>query len=354
MKLKTRRTTSFDIAALAGVSQATVSRALRDGTLVSPETRHKVNEAARQLNYKVDVNARNLRLQQTRTLAVLLNEDPGTSEAQINPFFLSMLGSITRAAAQRGYDLLVSFQQFSSDWVADYGNTKRADGIIFLGYGDYVDYVSKIKALDEAGANFITWGPVLSGQPGHFIGSDNAQGAHAATAHLIHLGRQRIAFLGDASEHSPEFSARYQGYCTALGNAGLPIAKTLQRDAHSSEAEGRAAVFSLLDAGARFDAIVAASDLIALGAIKGLRERGIRVPDAVAVVGFDDIEAAGFIDPPLTTVKQDTMRAGALIVDRLIAQIGGADVGSTLIPTSLIVRESCGARLPVPVKLHLA
>ena len=102
-----------------------------------------------------------------------------------------MLGSITRASANRGYDLLISFQQFSEDWHADYEYANRADGIIFLGYGDYVTYVQKLTYLTQVGAHFITWGPVLEGQPGFSIGCDNFNSAHKATQHLIQLRRLR-------------------------------------------------------------------------------------------------------------------------------------------------------------------
>src|SRR5690606_35660642 len=230
--------TSFDIAYLAGVSQSTVSRALRNSPLVNEETRLRVQAIAKELNYKVDKNARNLRSQQTRTIALLLCEDHGSGNALINPFFLSMLGSITRASATLGYDLLISFQQYSEDWHADYEYANRADGIIFLGYGDYVTYVQKLTYLTQVGAHFITWGPVLEGQPGFSIGCDNFNSAHKATQHLIQLGRKNIAFLGDISEHSPEFKARYDGYAKALRDAGLPVDPQLQVNAEPSEEEG--------------------------------------------------------------------------------------------------------------------
>ena len=133
------KATSFDIAYQAGVSQSTVSRALRDSHLVNLETRNRIKAIAKELNYKVDKNASNLRSQQSTTIALLLFEDPTSDDSQINPFFLSMLGSITRACSLRGYDLLVSFQQLSDDWHADYADCHKADGIILLGYGDYQD-----------------------------------------------------------------------------------------------------------------------------------------------------------------------------------------------------------------------
>src|SRR3954471_11993888 len=132
--------TSIDIAYLAGVSQPTVSRALRGSPMVSEKTRLRIESIAQQLNYKVDKNASNLRSQHSNTLALLFFEDPTPDDSLINPFFLSMLGSITRATALRGYDLLISFQQLSGNWHTDYEDCRKADGIILLGYGDYQEY----------------------------------------------------------------------------------------------------------------------------------------------------------------------------------------------------------------------
>src|ERR1700751_4576816 len=193
------KATSFDIAYQAGVSQPTVSRALRGSPRVSAETRKRVLEIAQQLNYKVDKNASNLRFQRSNTLALLIFEDPTPDESAINPFFVSMLGSVTRACAQRGYDLLVSFQQQSRNWHEEYEDSRRADGLILLGYGDYLQYRLRLERLTEQGTHFVRWGAVRPGRRGRSIGSDNSQGAYAATRHLIGLGRRRLAFLGGAS-----------------------------------------------------------------------------------------------------------------------------------------------------------
>src|SRR5690349_3365040 len=147
--------TSFDIAFLAGVSQPTVSRALRGSPVVSLETRKRIEEIARQLNYRVDKNASNLRSQHSHTLALLLFEDPTLDDSQINPFFLSMLGSITRASARQGYDLLISFQQLSGNFRQDYEDSRKADGIILLGYGDYEEYRPRLDKLVESGTHFV-------------------------------------------------------------------------------------------------------------------------------------------------------------------------------------------------------
>jgi len=339
--VRVKRPTSFDIAELAGVSQSTVSRALSGAGVVSEETRRKVAEAARRLNYKIDANARNLRLQSAKTIALLLYEDPVTSGSLINPFFLSMLSSTIKAAGRRGYDLVISFQGDSAD-NEDYVGSHRADGIIFFGYGDYVRYVDRAARLDAARIPFVTWGPVEAGQCGHFIGSDNVTGAYEGVAHLIARGRKRIAFLGHHSDHTPEFRDRYRGYERALAVSGLELIPGLQREADISEEEGQQAILDLLESGIAFDAVFAACDLIAIGAMKGLRQRGLSIPGDVAVMGFDDIVTATFTDPPLTTVRQNTEAAGELMVETLLALIAGQPASSRMIPTKLMVRGSCG------------
>ncbi|MEL1264801.1 LacI family DNA-binding transcriptional regulator [Pseudoxanthomonas putridarboris] len=338
------KATSLDIAHLAGVSQPTVSRALRGSPMVNEETRKRILAIAEQLNYKVDKNASNLRRQHSGTLALLFFEDPTPDESAINPFFLSMLGSITRACALCGYDLLISFQQLSNDWQADYEDSKKADGIILLGYGDYLESQSRLERLVQQGTHFVRWGAVLPDTPGISIGCDNAQGGHDITAHLLAQGRTRIAFLGHASNHYPEFFERYLGHQRALEAAGLSADPALQVDAITTEQSGHEAASELLRRGVAFDAIFAASDLIAVGAMKALHEQGLRVPDDVAVAGFDDIPLASFTNPGLSTVQQDTKRAGAILVESLLKLIHDEPVESQTIPVRLALRGSTGEK----------
>jgi DNA-binding LacI/PurR family transcriptional regulator len=343
------KATSFDIAQLAGVSQPTVSRALRGSSSVSEKTRKRIEAIAKQLNYKVDKNASSLRRKETDTIALLFFEDPLPDESMINPFFLSMLGSITRTCAQRGYDLLISFQQFSADWHVDFEDSRKADGIILLGYGDYEDYHAKLEKLVDQGTHFVRWGFVQQGQPGTTIGCDNFRGGYDAVQHLISLGRQKIAFIGDASSHAPEFHDRYRGACEAQKVNGIKVAPARQIDAITNEQSGYDAVVELLNRKVKFDSIFAASDLIAIGAIRALNDHGLDVPRDVAVVGFDDIPAASLAHPPLTTVQQDYRRAGEVLVDSLLRQIRNETTAAKALPARLIVRKSCGASLPLVV-----
>jgi DNA-binding LacI/PurR family transcriptional regulator len=341
-RVMARKATSFDIAQMAGVSQPTVSRALRGNPAVSEQTRKRIEAIAQQLHYTVDKNASSLRRRESKTLALLLFEDPTPDDSLINPFFLSMLGSITRTCALRGYDLLISFQQLSSDWHVDYEDSHKADGLILLGYGDYDEYAQRLDQLVAQGTHFVRWGSVQPNAAETVVGCDNIQGGRAVTQHLIERGRRKIAFLGTATSGSPEFLDRYRGYADALALAGLEKSEPLHCDAISTEAEGYYAMVNLLQRGATFDAVVTASDLIAVGAIRALKEAGRLVPEDVAVTGFDDILAASMAIPPLTTVAQDSRAAGEALVDTLLALIRGNSAPSIVLPARLVVRSSSG------------
>lgn len=338
---KLTKATSVDIAHRAQVSQATVSRALRNSPLVKPETRERIRQIAEEMRYRVDRSAAGLRSRCSRTLALLLFEEYSV-EAPINPFFLNMLSHITRTAARRGFDLLVSFQQQSEDWHSDYELSNRADGLILLGYGDYTSNAERLARLTEANAHFVIWGPTVEDLHGHYLGCDNELGARRATQHLLNLGRRQIAFAGGASEHCPEFLQRFRGYETALRAMGCEPDPVLRVDADSDPTSGYQAGLQLIHSGRQFDAVVAASDLIAMGVIRSLLDNGLAVPADVSVVGFDDIATAAHYNPPLTTMRQDTRRAGEWLVDSVIALIEGGKVESALIEPELVIRGSCG------------
>ena len=336
----TGRPTSFDIAYLAGVSQPTVSRALRGDRSVSYATRAKIEKIANDLRYTVDKNASSLRTQRSNTIALLFFEDPTPDDSMINPFFLAMLGSITRACANRGLDLLISFQKMENDWHVQYHDSHRADGLILLGYGDYRQYQDRLVQLRNQGTYFARWGSVSSDMSGATIGSDNFGAGKLAGRHLLDRGRKHIAFIGHSDDHYPEFEARYLGMCAALEEAGVTIDPDLKRDAITTEDAGYAAARDLIQSGTRFDAIFAASDLIAIGAMHALTDAGLSVPGDVAIVGFDDIPAASRASPPLTTISQDIQGAGERLVEALMAQIEGREVPATRLPANLIERAS--------------
>lgn len=321
-----------------------MSRALRNSPLVREETRERIQQIARDLNYFVNRNAAGLRTHQSNTIALLLFDETGGEHAQINPFFLSMLGYITRSAASLGYDVLVSMQQLSDDWHIEYEASNRADGLILLGYGDYVTYGEKLAALARAHTRFLIWGPTVKDQPGHSVGCDNSNGGYQACQHLLACGRRKIAFLGNTSPRCPEFAARYDGYCKALKEAGLAPQAALKVDADNREDLGVQAVDKLLARGAEFDGVFAVTDVIAIGAMRALQAHGLNVPQDVSVVGFDDVQLAAYVTPALTTMRQNIREAGESLVTSIVGLIEGKPVESTLMEPRLIVRASCGAR----------
>ncbi|WP_265561660.1 LacI family DNA-binding transcriptional regulator [Sphingomicrobium arenosum] len=333
-----KRPTSFDIAALAGVSQPTVSRALSGSPAVSEETRRKVIAAASQLNYTVDKNASGLRRRSSNTIALLFFEDPTPDNSLINPFYLSMLGSLARAAADKGYDLLISFQQLSEDWHVDYEDSHKADGIILLGYGDYLKARPRLEQLVGQETHFVRWGAAKAGQIGTTVGSDNDQGGYLVGNHLLARGRTKVAFLGQSDESAPEFLERYLGLARGLGENGHEIIAS--HDAIATIEAGEIAARNLLKSGVPFDAIFAAADPIAIGAMNVLREAGRSVPEDVSIIGFDDSAAATLTTPPLTSVSQNVRTAGETLISTLLKKIANEAPDSVLLPVDLKVRGS--------------
>jgi DNA-binding LacI/PurR family transcriptional regulator len=342
--MKIENPTSRDIADLAGVSQATVSRALRNSPQVRPETRARIQSIAKELNYFVNRNAAGLRTQHSNTIALLLFDETDGTDKKMNLFFWAMLDNITRAAAKLGYDVLVSLQQLTDDWHMEYQASHRADGLILLGYGDYAEYREKLDALAAAHTRFIIWGPIIKDQPGHSFGCDNESGGYQAANHLLALGRRRIAYIGRKRRGSPEHAARYDGYARALLEAGVECDDKLRVPADNSERLGYAAVKELLERGQPFDGLFASTDLIAIGAMRALADNGKTVPGDVSVVGFDDMPLAAHVTPALTTVQQNAEIAGTGLVANLVGLIEGRPIESRLMAPKLIVRDSCGGK----------
>ncbi len=161
-----------------------------------------------------------------------------------------------------------------------------------------------------------------------------------AVEHLLACDRRQIAFVGTTADTAPEFAQRYRGYAEVLREAGIRVDPAMQVAANSTEVEGYAAAQALLAGDGTFDAVFAASDLLAVGVMRALHEAGVNVPHDVAVVGFDDIPAARYVTPGLTTVRQDVQRAGEMLVRRVIKLINDEPVSNRLLPPQLVVRGS--------------
>lgn len=332
------RVTSFDVAAEAGVSQSTVSRALAGDPVVSEATRLRVAEAARKLNYFVDENAARLRTGRTGTLAVVVVCRPGEDRKDLNPFHSALLASLCGAASLRGYETLVSFQDGPDNFNGRYQEQRKADGLAVIGTTENYSAWDYFRALGREGMHWVCWGAPFDDV--EWIRSDNHGGARLATRHLIEQGYRQIVCLGSETSPQRQFLERFEGYAEEMRAAGLepvlqPIEKGLPR-----EEQGRRAVQALVEAGTPFDALFAVCDPIALGALDELHARGLGVPGQVGLVGFDGIRAGAYSAPPLTSVEPDFRAAGEMMVDKLLAEIAGESREARRVPVRLLVRES--------------
>jgi DNA-binding LacI/PurR family transcriptional regulator len=325
-----------DIAKLAGVSTATVSRALNKSALVNDATRARIEQLARSLNYSINVGAKNFRLGHNRTIAVVVPYDAATRQHVSDPFFLSMMGSIADALTDRGYDMLLSRVDADKlDSVAQLHDSGRAIGIILIGQWRHHD---QLNQLASRRVPVVVWGAQLPSQLYCTIGSDNVSGGFLATEHLIKAGRKRIAFFGDVN--LPEAAQRFEGYQRALAKYKIKLDRQLCVPVPFLAESARKAVHDLCKQQIHFDAIFACSDLLAMTAINTLRDEHLRVVDDVAVVGYDDIELARYFHPPLTTIRQPVDMAGRVLVEALVELLEGAQPESKLLPTQLMVRST--------------
>lgn len=327
-----------DIARLAGVSTSTVSRALSGSKLVNEETRTRILELARSLKYSINIGAQNLRLKQNRTVGVVVPYDARTPQHLSDPFFLSMLGSLADALTEQGFDMLLSRVDAETlDAAAQAFDSGRVIGVILIGQWRHHEQLNQLAARHVP---IVVWGAQLPQQLYCTIGGDNAAGGRLATEHLIAGGRRDIAFFGDTK--LPEVAQRHQGYREALAAAGMAAAAQLHVAAAFLPQCGAEAVDELLRRGVPFDAVFACSDLLAMTAINALRRHGLRVPEDVAVVGYDDIELSSYFHPPLSTVRQPIRAAGRALVAALLALVDGAPAASRQLATELVVRATSG------------
>lgn len=335
----TRKTTRLqDIAAKAGVSISTASRALNDSPSVNARTKQLIWKLAREQDYPFRRYMPAGPIGATGTIALVVPRPQGRESQLDDPFFLELFAGISDAARERGCDLMVShFAPISFDDLSAAMTTSRADGVIFLGQSALH---AAFNRLSESEARFVVWGAQLPDQDYCSVGSDNIAGGRRATLHLARLGRKRIVYLGDTE--APEVGQRLRGYRDALAQAGLAFDEALMVPAHFTVESAEASVDAMIGRGLDFDGIVAASDLIALGAIRSLLHQGRRAPEEVSVVGYDDVPFARYSRPALTTIRQDTARAGRLLVSKLLDTGGEGAMRSERLSTELIVRESCG------------
>ncbi|USI75004.1 LacI family DNA-binding transcriptional regulator [Sphingomonas morindae] len=330
-----RAKTLADLAALAGVTPATVSRALAGNVRISAETRQRVIDLAERHGFQLNQTARNLRLGRTQAISVVIPLGHQSAQRVSDPFYTALIGNLMEGLARRDHAMLLSaVTPHSSSWLSNIARSGRVDGVIVLCQSDQ-DAV--LRAAGRAYRPLVVWGENQHDLDGYCcVGTDNRAGGRIATEHLLAQGRRKIAFAGMTD--IPELAARYQGYLEAHLTAGVQpgprIAVPLAFE--PSEMLLHETMASYDDV----DAVFAASDMIAVAVIKALHHCGRRVPDQVSVVGYDDVSLASHMMPALTTIRQDLRVAAETMLDLLFRRIQGETPGSVVIPLELVRRQS--------------
>lgn len=333
---RTKRITMVELARLANVDVSTVSRALNGSDLVKEKTREHILKIAAETGYVVNASARSLRKQSSQAIGIVIPLNPDSGQTISDPFFLEMVGAVSHAASQRGYDLVVSVPQ-SEERIAERRllETGRADGLIVIGQAGRAE---RLNALDTWSKNIVVWGGRHGETNYTLVGSDNLEGGRLAGAHLIGQGRRKILFLGDTN--LPEVALRYEGFRKAHELAGISHDPTLKMNVAFGGDNVFQRIRDSLNAGNQFDAVFASSDVLAISAIHAVSAAGLSVPHDIAIVGYDNIGQSELVTPSLTTIDQDIVAGGERMVDLLLRKINGEAVQSYLTPTKLIVRRS--------------
>jgi LacI family transcriptional regulator len=325
-----RRPTIRDVAEQAGVSIATVSRVLNDRADVSVETRERVREVARAVGYAADPAARGLVTQRTQLVAVVVGDNAGHRDLSLL-FFGHVLAAISRRLARADYETLL-LQPL------ELGLHHRFDAAILIGIDGSDPLITDLwmRSVPYVGVDVR-----VGGRRNAFVGSDHAAGVRMALGHLYELGHRRIAHVAGA-RNTVAGADRIAAFRRETRLLGLDVPDEYIREADFSSAGGYDAAAALLALDERPTAILAASDLMALAALQAIRDAELQPGRDVAVVGFDDIEAASLAYPPLTTIRQDREKLGTLAAERALELIEHADLrpSDTILPVELVVRAS--------------
>ena len=317
-----------DLARIAGVAKITISRALRNSESVNEKTREKIQALAEKHGYRFNVSARNLRLRQSHTIAVIVEMTPSSDRPMSDPYPLELLGGVAQELSSTPYSILLTPRHAALPPAV-----QAADAVILLGQGVRREAVELLGRLRRP---MVVWGASDPAEDYVVVGSNNYQGGMLAAERFLALGRHLPVFIGD-TEH-PEMSERYRGFEESFRARGItPFAVNPRR--FTSEA-GSELINGLLQKKVRFDAVFAASDLLAVGAIRRLVEAGLRIPDAISVIGFDDTQMGASFIPPLTSIHQNWREGGALLARKALGLINHDGVRSEVLPCHLVLRAT--------------
>lgn len=338
--MPTDKLTLEQIAKLSGVSRSTVSRVVNDHINVKPQVRQRVLAVIAETGYRPDPAARSLAGRRSGIIGLVIPR--AVQFLFTDPYYPRLVQGIAQACNTHDYILslfLFHTEDEEQKLSARVMHNRLVDGII-VSASPINDPL--IQQLMENELPFVMIGRPGSPAPISFVDVDNIAGAYSAVSHLIRLGYQRIATITGPINTAVGLD-RQQGYLNALNERGQSIDKSLIVEGDFTEMSGYVAMQRLLLC--KPDAVFVASDTMALGALRALRNAGIVVPDEMAVIGFDDLPSAAISDPPLTTIRQPIRRIGAQAVVTLIDVLknGAEPPRCTVMPTELVIRSSCGS-----------
>ncbi|CAG0947673.1 Catabolite control protein A [Anaerolineae bacterium] len=329
--------TSQDVAKKAGVSIATVSRVLNDSPHVRPAARTKVLRAVKALNYQPNRTAQRLRAKQSKVIGLII------SDIQ-NPFFTSIVRGIEDHAHRHGYSLVLCNSDEDPQKEQLYINVMRAEAVAGVIITSTLDSNPLLSDLRDHKIPVVAVDRRIKNQKIDSVCVSNALGAHAAVSHLIELGHRKIGLIGLPWTCVPG-KERYDGYQNALREHGLSVSRQLIRIGDAKQASGHTCTLDLLKSQPSLTALFVANNLMTLGALSAIRECGLKIPDDISIVGFDDMPWASLLQPPLTAVAQPTYELGQKSAELLLARLNEPDipVAHLQLDTTLIVRGSTAA-----------
>lgn len=327
--------TMKDIARLAGVSTSTVSHVINKSRFVSDEIAERVNNAAQQLNYAPSALARSLKMNRTKTIGMLVT-------TSTNPFFGEVVKGVERSCYHQGYNLILCNTEGDNQRMKASINTllqKRVDGLLLMCStleGERLDVFDRYPDIPVV---VMDWGPILFASDK--IQDNSLQGGYMAAKHLIECGHREIGCItGPLIRHQAQM--RYEGYKRALAEAGIAINPDWIVESDFECEGGYQAFEKLYQRGKLPSALFVSNDMMAMGVIQAANQRGLRVPDDLSLIGYDDVHIAKFMTPALTTIHQPKYRLGKAAIDTLLYRLENPDTTAQVVqlePT-LVVRNS--------------
>jgi len=325
-----------DVAREAGVSIATVSRVLNDIDVVNEDTKKKVKDAIKKLSYRPNIVARSLKTQKSSTIGIII---PDIS----NQFYPEIVRGCEDVANIYNYNIMLCNADLDVEKEMEslrILKEKMIDGVIYMSNSIESNVINLIKELEMPVVLVET-----TDAQGIFpsVAIDNVMAAADAVKYLANKGNKKIAYVGTSIEKVNALSQRYTGYTKGLSELGITFDKDLVYLGGVKPRDGYAGINGILDSGAQIDAVFCASDEIAMGVINALRDKGIKVPEEVDVMGFDDIYSASTFYPKLTTVSQPMYDMGSVGMRMLIKSINNLEVGEKhfILPYRIVERDSC-------------